>query len=137
MAVEVILQELALIRRSICPAESAKAALTTAGMLTLVPCTIGPNLAALPMLAVFTPFSLILGARSMAIRTLPVCFVVFPLSLVDVAISVVESAMSRRSVVLPLPGVFPAVGPDLGSYTMPHMPQPLSSVSGPIPGPLL
>lgn len=64
------------------------------------------------------PVPFVLGAIDVDVDTIAICLVVFPLALIDVAISMPELSASIGFVKAPLTLVFGAVGPDLNSWTV-------------------
>ena len=67
----------------------------------------------------------------MDVLALPMCFVVLPLALVDIAVSVVQLAVAMGFVIEPGAFITGSVLPDLGSPSVPLVTQPLPSVFGP------
>jgi len=66
----------------------------------------------------------------MDVDAVAVCFIVFPLALVDVAVCVPELASTVSFVFSPLAFVFGVVGPDLDSGSVSHVVEEVSFVDG-------
>ena len=91
------------------------------GVHALVAASVLPNLPPLPMLQVYQPFAFILCPVYMSICAESVGFVLFPLSVKDVAISVPENATSLGFVILPAALILGSIWPNLDTEAVTHV----------------
>ncbi len=82
------------------------------------------------MLDILEPFTCIAWPILMDINSFPMSFVVFPISFVDITVSMDESASSVGFVIDPVPFIEREIFPDLFSSTVSHTVAELSDVLG-------
>ena len=101
---------------------------------TLITCTIRPCLQSLPVLFIFLPIALVLGAVEVAIDSLSVSFVIFPLSVIYVSVCVDQSTPAIGLIISPVALVERAIGPYLNALTLAYLCtfQPLALILYPI-----
>jgi len=101
-------------------------------VLAVVAGTIWPGLDTLPVLFVLLPLSLVLCAIKMAVFSKAMSLVILPVTIIYISVCVNQSSLVVGLVVLPVALVHGAVWPDLGSLALSDVvaDQPLALVSG-------
>ena len=99
--------------------------------LALINSTIRPIFKPNAMLLVFIPLAYVLGSVSVRISTLAICFIIQPFSFVDIAICVVQFAMSVSFSGFPLPLIAGAIGPVLLAIAVSQPSQPFTLIHSP------
>lgn len=105
--------------------------LFTLKVLALINSTIRPIFKPNAMLLVFIPLAYVLGSVSVRISTLAICFIIQPFSFVDIAICVVQFAMSVSFSGFPLPLIAGAIGPVLLAIAVSQPIQPFTLIHSP------
>jgi len=110
-ALDVIVGEVTVVERSVTPRELALSLLASANVLALIGGSIAPRFDTLAVLLVIFPGTLVNRTVEVQVLSLAVGFIGAPLTDIDVAIGVDESADAMRLAVVPLALVQAAIEP--------------------------
>jgi hypothetical protein len=118
---DVVVNELALISRSICPQESTIAILLSIFVFAFVACPIRPGFLTMTMLLVFFPVAFILRTICVVILAESMGFVIFPFSLIHVTVCMNESTSAVCLIVSPESFIQRPISPDLSALAIPSV----------------
>jgi hypothetical protein len=102
LAVDVVIDKLTSVGASVSPMELSVTMLLSILIISLVTRVVRPNFFTLTMLLIFKPVPFIFGTIGVVINTKTVGFIVFPETVVNIAVSVDEATPSVCFVVLPI-----------------------------------
>lgn len=95
----------------------------------VVYCTIRPRFQAIAILLVVFPTTDILGSVGMCVGALAVCFIVDPLSFINISVCVVKFSHATRLAKRPLPLIQRPIRPSLFALAVPQTIKPLPFVN--------